>query len=305
MFAVLFPGQGSQKVSMGRALAQSSAAARTVFERAEASLPGLLETMWQGPEEALRLTENQQPALLTVSIATWEAWREAGGPEPACAAGHSLGEWSAHVAADTLDFEDALHLVRLRGRYMQEAVPEGKGAMAAILKLDDDAVRDVVEGIKGVWIANLNSPGQVVISGRKEAVDAAVALLKEKRGRVVPLKVSAPFHSQLMNPARESLARDLKQVELRTPHFPVFSNVTAQPEQDPARIRALLLEQITSPVRWVEIIQNMHSRGVNYFVELGSGSVLTGLVRRILPAARASNVEDPDGLALALKEVIM
>ena len=304
MFAALFPGQGSQKVGMGRAFAEASAAARAVFDRAEAALPGLLDTIWEGPEEALRLTENQQPALLAVSAAAWAAWREAGGPDPAYAAGHSLGEWSAHVAAGTLELEDALRLVRSRGRYMQEAVPEGEGAMAAILKLDEAVVREVVERTEGVWIANLNSPGQLVISGRKEAVEAAAAALKERRGRVVPLKVSAPFHSELMAPAREALARDLAQVELRPPRFPVFSNVTARPETDPARIRELLLAQITAPVRWVEILEAMHGRGVTTFVELGSGNVLTGLVRRTLPEARALNAEEPEGLAAALQEVV-
>ncbi|WP_456444719.1 ACP S-malonyltransferase [Oceanithermus sp.] len=303
MFAALFPGQGSQRVGMGRAFYQESAAAREVLDRAEAVLPGLLDTIWEGPEEALRLTENQQPALLAVSAAAWAAWREAGGPDPAYAAGHSLGEWSAHVAADTLELEDALRLVRLRGRYMQQAVPEGEGAMAAILKLDEAVVREVVQRTEGVWIANLNSPGQVVISGRKEAVEAAVAELKERRGRAVPLKVSAPFHSELMAPAREALARDLAQVELRTPRFPVFSNVTAEPATDPDRIRELLLAQITAPVRWVEILEGMHGRGVATFVELGSGNVLSGLVRRTLPEARALNAEDPEGLAAALEEV--
>ncbi|WP_287372844.1 ACP S-malonyltransferase [Oceanithermus sp.] len=304
MFAALFPGQGSQKVGMGRAFAEASAAARAVFDRAEAALPGLLDTIWEGPEETLRLTENQQPALLAVSAAAWAAWREAGGPDPAYAAGHSLGEWSAHVAAGTLELEDALRLVQSRGRYMQEAVPEGEGAMAAILKLDEALVREVVERTEGVWIANLNSPGQVVISGRKEAVEAAAAALKERRGRVVPLKVSAPFHSELMAPAREALARDLAQVELHPPRFPVFSNVTARPETDPARIRELLLAQITAPVRWVEILEEMHERGVTTFVELGSGNVLTGLVRRTLPEARALNAEEPEGLAAALQEVV-
>jgi len=288
---------------MARAFYQESAAAREVLDRAEAVLPGLLETMWQGPEEALRLTENQQPALLAAAAAAWAAWREAGGPDPAYAAGHSLGEWSAHVAAGSLELEDALRLVRLRGRYMQQAVPEGEGAMAAILKLDETVVREVVQRTEGVWIANLNSPGQVVISGRKEAVEAATAELKERRGRAVPLKVSAPFHSELMAPAREALARDLAQVELRTSRFPVFSNVTAEPVQNPERIRELLLEQITAPVRWVEILEGIHGRGVTAFVELGSGNVLSGLVRRTLPEARALNAEDPEGLAAALEEV--
>lgn len=303
MFAALFPGQGSQKLGMARAFYQASAAAREVLDRAEAELPGLLATMWEGPEEELRLTENQQPALLAASVAAWAAWREAGGAEPAYAAGHSLGEWSAHVAAGTLELEDALSLVRLRGRYMQQAVPAGEGAMAAVLKVTEEEVRKAIADLEGVEIANLNSPQQVVISGRKEAVDAAAARLKERRARVVPLKVSAPFHSSLMAPAREALARDLAQVTFATPRFPVFSNVTAEPVEDPQRIRELLLEQITAPVRWVEILKGLSARGVGTFVELGSGNVLTGLVRRTLPDAAAYSVEDPEELDAALEEV--
>ena len=304
MFAALFPGQGSQQVGMGRAFYEGSSAAREVLDRAEATLPGLLELMWEGPEETLQLTENQQPALLAVSAAAWAAWREAGGSEPDSAAGHSLGEWSAHVAAGTLELEDALRLVRKRGQYMQEAAPEGRGAMAAILKLDPKRVAEVVASVGGVEVANLNSPAQVVISGTREAVDEAARAFKALRARVVPLKVSAPFHSSLMAPAREALARDLAEVTLRPPRFPVFSNVTAEPETDPERIRALLLEQITSPVRWVEILERMRARGVETFVELGSGNVLAGLVKRTIPDARALSVEDPEGLRAALAEVV-
>ncbi len=303
MFAALFPGQGSQKVGMGRAVYEASPTARAVLDRAEEALPGLQKALWEGPEETLRLTENQQPALLAVSAALWASWREADGPDPAYAAGHSLGEWSAHVAAGTIELEDALRLVRLRGRYMQAAAPEGEGAMAAVLKLDDAVVAEATADLEGVEIANYNSPGQVVISGRKEAVDAAATRLKELRGRVVPLKVSAPFHSSLMEPARAALAKDLARVGLRTPRFPVFSNVTAEPENDPERIRELLLEQITSPVRWVEILNRMDALGIDRFVELGSGNVLSGLVKRTLGEARTWSVEDPEGLTAALQEV--
>lgn len=301
MYAALFPGQGSQRVGMGKALYEASPAAKEVLDRAEATLPGLLKLMWEGPEETLTLTENQQPALLAVGYAAYRAFLAEGGTEPSLAAGHSLGEWTAHVAAGTLELEDALKLVRLRGRYMQEAVPPGEGAMAAILKLPLEAIQEALAGLEGVEIANLNAPEQTVISGRKEAVEEAAERLKEKRARVVFLPVSAPFHSSLMAPAKERLARDLAQVTLKKPRFPVYSNVTAKPEEDPSRIRELLLEQITAPVRWVEILKDMERRGVRRFLEFGSGEVLKGLVARTLKEAHALSVGDPEGVRKALE----
>jgi len=301
MYAALFPGQGSQRVGMGKALYEASPAAKEVLDRAEAALPGLLKLLWEGPEEALTLTENQQPALLAVGYAAYRAFLEAGGGLPALAAGHSLGEWTAHVAAGTLELEEALRLVRLRGRYMQEAVPPGEGAMAAILKLPLEEIRAALEGLEGVEVANLNAPEQTVISGRKEAVEAAAERLKLKRARVVFLPVSAPFHSSLMAKARERLAQDLAQVPLRRPRFPVYSNVTARPEEDPERIRSLLLEQITAPVRWVEILKDMEARGARRFLEFGSGEVLKGLVLRTLKEAEALSVQDPESLKKALE----
>ncbi|ADW21218.1 ACP S-malonyltransferase [Thermus scotoductus] len=301
MYAALFPGQGSQRVGMGKALYEASPAAKEVLDRAEATLPGLLKLMWEGPEEALTLTENQQPALLAVGYAAYRAFLAEGGTEPSLAAGHSLGEWTAHVAAGTLELEDALRLVRLRGRYMQEAVPPGEGAMAAILKLPLEAIQEALAGLEGVEIANLNAPEQTVISGRKEAVEEAAERLKEKRARVVFLPVSAPFHSSLMAPAKERLAQDLAQVTLKKPRFPVYSNVTAKPEEDPGRIRQLLLEQITAPVRWVEILKDMERRGVRRFLEFGSGEVLKGLVARTLKEAQALSVGDPEGVRKALE----
>ena len=301
MYAALFPGQGSQRVGMGKALYEASPAAKEVLDRAEATLPGLLKLMWEGPEETLTLTENQQPALLAVGYAAYRAFLAEGGTEPSLAAGHSLGEWTAHVAAGTLELEDALRLVRLRGRYMQEAVPPGEGAMAAILKLPLEAIQEALAGLEGVEVANLNSPEQTVISGRREAVEEAAERLREKRARVVFLPVSAPFHSSLMAPAKERLARDLAQVTLRKPRFPVYSNVTARPEEDPGRIRELLLEQITAPVRWVEILKDMERRGVRRFLEFGSGEVLRGLVARTLKEAHALSVGDPEGVRKALE----
>ena len=301
MYAALFPGQGSQRVGMGKALYEASPAAKEVLDRAEATLPGLLKLMWEGPEETLTLTENQHPALLAVGYAAYRAFLAEGGKEPSLAAGHSLGEWTAHVAAGTLELEDALRLVRLRGRYMQEAVPPGEGAMAAILKLPLEAIQEALAGLEGVEVANLNSPEQTVISGKKKAVEEAAERLKEKRARVVFLPVSAPFHSSLMAPAKERLAQDLAQVTLRKPRFPVYSNVTATPEEDPGRIRELLLEQITAPVRWVEILKDMEKRGVRRFLEFGSGEVLKGLVARTLKEAHALSVGDPEGVRKALE----
>lgn len=297
---MLFPGQGSQAVGMGKSFYESSAAAREALDQAEATLPGLLELMWTGPDETLRLTENQQPALLAVGYAAWRTYLEAGGPPPSFAAGHSLGEWTAHVASGTLQFQDALSLVRLRGRYMQEAVPEGKGAMAAVLKLDKGVIAAEITAIDGVEIANLNAPGQTVISGLAEGVAEASARLRVKGGRVIPLKVSAPFHTNLMRPAAERLALELAGVSLGTPAFPVFANVTASPETDPQRIRALLLEQITAPVRWVETLQALWDRGVRIFLELGLGAVLTSLATRTLPGARAKSLSDPSKIREAL-----
>ena len=294
MRAALFPGQGSQAVGMGRALYEGSAAAREVLERAEAVLPGLLELMFEGPEETLTLTENAQPALLAVGYAAYAAYREAGGPEPAAAAGHSLGEWTAHVAAGTLALEDALRLVRLRGRYMQEAVPVGEGAMAAVLKLPLDAIEEALQGLEGVWVANLNTPAQTVISGRREAVEEAARRLKEKRARVVFLNVSAPFHTPLMAPAAEKLAGEVAAVSFQDPAFPVYANVTAKPVTRGEEARRLLIEQITAPVRWVEVTRALHAAGVRTFLEFGVGNVLTGMVRRILEGVRAQPVTAPE-----------
>jgi len=279
---------------MGRALYEGSAAAREVLERAEAALPGLLPLMFEGPEEALTLTENAQPALLAVGCAAYAAYQEAGGPAPAAAAGHSLGEWTAHVAAGTLALEDALRLVRLRGRYMQEAVPVGEGAMAAVLKLPLAEIEEALQDLAEVWIANLNAPGQAVISGKRSAVEEAARRLKEKRARVVFLNVSAPFHTPLMAPAAERLVGEVAAVAFQDPAFPVYSNVTAQPVTRGEEAKRLLIEQITAPVRWVEELRALHQLGVRDYLEFGVGNVLTGLVRRTLEDVAARAVTTPE-----------
>lgn len=297
MIAALFPGQGSQEIGMGKALYEGSRAAREALDRAEAALPGLLRLMWEGPEEELKLTANQQPALLAVGYAAFQAYLEAGGTLPDFAAGHSLGEWTAHVAAGTLSLEDGLRLVRKRGEYMQEAVPVGVGAMAAVLKVPAQTLQELTAGIAGVEVANYNSPEQTVISGTAEGVARATEVLKGHRARVVALPVSAPFHSSLMRPARERLHADLFQVELHPPRFPVYSNVLAQPETRPALIRELLLEQITHAVRWVEILQHLKEQGVKTYLEFGSGKVLTGLVARTLEGVEARSLTNPAEIA--------
>jgi [acyl-carrier-protein] S-malonyltransferase len=295
MIAALFPGQGSQSVGMGHALYESSLQAKTVLDRAEAVLPGLQKLLWEGPEEELKLTANQQPALLAVGYAAFRAYLEVGFP-PDFAAGHSLGEWTAHVAAGTLELEDALMLVRKRGTYMQSAVPVGSGAMAAVLKLPAEQIHSLLSGVAGVEIANYNSPEQTVISGSTAGVEAASDLLKEQRARVIPLAVSAPFHSSLMLPAQEQLAQDLAQVTLKTPGFPVYANVLAEPQTDPEKIRLLLLEQITKPVRWVEILQHLYAAGTRQYIEFGSGKVLVGLVGRTLENVHTTSVTTPEDL---------
>jgi [acyl-carrier-protein] S-malonyltransferase len=298
--ALVFPGQGAQKVGMGKALAGASAAARAVFERVDRALGApLSRTCFEGPEEALRLTATTQPAILATALAAFAALRERLGPGWAgpvrCAAGHSLGEYAALVAAGALELEDAARVVRRRGEYMQEAVADGQGAMAAILGLPGEAVEGLCrEAAAGEVLApaNLNAPDQTVVAGAAAAVDRLAGLLKTRAGvRLVRLPVSAPFHCALMEPAAR---------RLRDAAFPVVVNVSARPTRDAAGLRAALAAQVTAPVRWVDTVRAFGPAGAAVQVECGPGRVLGGLARRIDPALTLVNVEDPDSLERAV-----
>ncbi|MDX1382187.1 MAG: ACP S-malonyltransferase [Thermoanaerobaculia bacterium] len=297
--AFVFPGQGSQAVGMGRACAEEFPVAAEVFAEADAALDfPLSDLCWNGPEDDLRLTANTQPAILTVSTAVCRALVDLG-QRPAAVAGHSLGEYSALVAAEALPFAEAVRLVRRRGELMQAAVPDGEGAMAALLGLDRSAVEEVVGGAGGEGrvcaVANLNAPGQTVIAGSRGAVESAVAAAKERGAkRAVLLPVSAPFHSPLMAPAREGMAPLLAAAPISDPKVPVVCNVDARPLRTAAEVRDALLRQIDAPVRWVESVECLVGElGIRHFVEVGPGRVLSGLIRRIASEATAISVSDP------------
>jgi [acyl-carrier-protein] S-malonyltransferase len=295
---------------MGRELAAAFATARETFEQADDVLGvSLSKLAWDGPEEELTATSNAQPALLTHSIAAWRVAREQLGDDVALAAGHSLGEFSAYVAAGAISFEDGLRLVRRRGELMQQSGAERPGTMAALLGLDDDAVErvcaDASDGASVCVPANYNSPGQLVISGDVAAVERAMDLAKAAGAkRALRLNVSGAFHSPLMRVAEQGLARQLEQVSFSAPQFPVVSNVTAEPVSAPAEAARLLVEQLTSPVRWTAVMRTMLDAGIQQFYELGSGSVLAGLLKRIerSAACRAVGVpDDVDALAGAVE----
>jgi [acyl-carrier-protein] S-malonyltransferase len=295
--AFVFPGQGSQKVGMGKAVHDAFDASRGVFAEANDALGFSISTLcFEGPEAELTLTANTQPALVTTSIALLRAL------DVRCdvAAGHSLGEYAAHVAAGTLDFEDAVRLVRKRGGYMQDAVPVGVGAMAAILKAERALVEEVCAATPGVVEAvNFNAPGQIVIAGEAEAVAAASATLETHKARAMKLPVSAPFHSSLMKPAEERLAVDLAAATFRDPSFPVYVNVDAAPVATGDAARDALVRQVSRAVRWDESVAKMVADGVTLFVEIGQGSALTGMIKRIAPDVARANVQGPDDLDAA------
>jgi len=298
--AFLFPGQGSQSVGMGKDLAEKYPIARQTFDEADAALGFKLSQLcFEGPEDQLRLTENTQPAILTVSVAAWRGLHEKG-IDPAFLAGHSLGEYSAHVAAGTISFADAVRAVRNRGRYMQEAVPVGTGSMAAILGMSLDAVTAVCSDAAQGEVcepANINSLEQIVISGHTAAVERAAKLADErgaKRAKVLP--VSAPFHCSLMKPAQERLATDLQALRFSTPATPVICNVDAAPVTAADAARDALVRQVTGSVKWNQSMQWLIAQGVQTFIEVGPGKVLCGLMRQIDRSKKCLNVEDEESL---------
>jgi [acyl-carrier-protein] S-malonyltransferase len=305
--AFLFPGQGSQAVGMGKDLAEQFPAAKRTFEEADEALGySLSKLCFEGPEDQLRLTEITQPAILTVSVAALRAL-EIRMPKPCYVAGHSLGEYSAHVASGTINFADAVRTVRSRGKYMQEAVPVGVGAMAAILGMDLEKVTGVcTDAAQGEVCspANINSPEQVVVSGNTAAVERAIQLADErgaKRAKLLP--VSAPFHCSLMQPAQDRLDADLTKIKMQKPVYPVACNVEADLVTDPVRARETLLKQVTGAVKWEQCVRLLIAQGVDTFIEVGPGKVLCGLMRQIDRSKTCLNVGDASSLLKTLETV--
>jgi [acyl-carrier-protein] S-malonyltransferase len=304
-FALVFPGQGSQSVSMLGPFAEARVVRETFAEASEVLGENLWTLVAEGPPEALNATINTQPVMLTAGYAVYRAWREAGGAEPALVAGHSLGEYTALTASGVIAFHDALPLVRFRAQAMQEAVPAGTGAMAAILGLDDDSViAACAEAADGQIVepVNFNAPSQIVIAGHRAAVERATDAARTRGARrAVMLPVSAPFHSSLLKPAAERLARYLKDVPFGTPRIPLINNVDVAILSESDGIKAALARQACRPVRWVEVIRALAAAGVTRVVECGPGKVLNGLTKRIEPALEGYAITDPSSLKLALE----
>ena len=315
--AFVFPGQGSQTPGMGKNLVDNFPAARQVFEEADEALGFALSKLcFEGPAEDLQLTENTQPAILAVSVAAFRALESRGAPAPAFVAGHSLGEYSALVAANVLELSAALRIVRARGRYMQESVPVGVGAMAAVIGGELNEIERVCAEASGdisgeiCSVANINSPGQVVIAGNTAAVERAIQLMNDVARRVIKLNVSAPFHCALMKPAQDRLSSDLERLTFNEPRFPVVTNVDARVTTAPAELRDALFRQVSAPVRWVESMQLLIENGVDTVVEVGPGKVLSGLMRQTSRDIKCLNVEDAASLeatsaALAARDVLV
>jgi [acyl-carrier-protein] S-malonyltransferase len=304
--AFLFPGQGSQTVGMGKALAESDRSIMEIFERADDALNFKLSNIiFEGPQDELTLTTNAQPALLTTSIAVLHYFKKSG-IEPDFVAGHSLGEYSALVAAEAFSFEEGVRAVRKRGEYMEEAVPNGEGTMAAILGLDRETLAEVTDQVTRdghtVQLANLNCPGQIVISGSKQGVELAGQKAKEKGAkRVIPLEVSGPFHSVLMKPAAEKFQSVLNEMNMKDAKVPVISNVTANPIHAASEIKEKLIEQLYSPVLWEDSVRKMIELGVDTFIEIGPGKVLSGLVKKVDRTVKTLAVSDEDSFQAAME----
>ncbi|WP_374239857.1 ACP S-malonyltransferase [Zoogloea sp.] len=304
-FAFVFPGQGSQSVGMMAAYGESAVIRQAFAEASEALGEDLWQMVADGPAEVLAQTVNTQPLMLTAGVAVYREWIARGGVQPSLVAGHSLGEYSALVVAGALDFQEAVKLVRLRAQAMQEAVPQGEGAMAALLGLDEAAtVEACAEAAQGevVSAANLNSPGQIVIAGARAAVERAMVAAKARGAkRAVLLPVSAPFHCALMKPAAERLQQRLAEIEVRVPAIPVLNNVDVAVETDPARIKDALVRQAYSPVRWIETVQEIARRGATHVFECGPGKVLAGMTKRIEGSLQGAAIADAASLEEILK----